>query len=124
MLSDNAQALLSAMLNKKLFVALREPVDLHRMGELLEEHLRWAVEAERSGHLFASGPFVAPGQPPGAAGGMSILRTESLEQAQALLAQDPFVREGAVQVTWREWRLMEGGFKLTLCFSDQSLQVD
>lgn len=119
--SENAKALLGAMLNQTFFVALREPLDLARMDALLEAHLQWAVQAE--GHLLASGPFVAPGQPPGAAGGMTIVRAQSLEEAQALLAQDPFVREGAVKVSWRQWSVMEGGFSLQVRFSDQRVQL-
>ena len=122
--SENAKALLASMLNKTLFVALREPADLARMDSLLEEHLRWAIEAERSGQLFASGPFVAAGQPPGAAGGMTIVRAGSLQEAQSVLALDPFVREGAVRLSWRQWSLMEGSLSLTLRFSDQSLHLD
>jgi uncharacterized protein YciI len=118
-----AQDLLRAMLNKPLYVALRQPRDTARMGELLEPHLRWAIAAEQRGELFASGPFVAEGVAPGALGGMSILRAASLEEAQQILAQDPFVREGVVTVEIRKWLLMEGGMTVTLRFSDQSSRL-
>ena len=122
--SENAKALLAAMLNQSFFVALREPADLFRMDTLLEAHLKWAVQAEREGHLLASGPFVAQGQPPGAAGGMTIVRAENLQQAQALLQQDPFVAEGAVRLSWKQWSVMEGGFSVQVRFSDQRMKLD
>lgn len=122
--NENARALMASMFNKTFFVALREPLDLARMDALLEEHLHWAMEAEMNGHLFGSGPFVAAGQPPGAAGGMTIVRAHSLQEAQSVVAQDPFVREGAVRLSWRQWSLMEGSVRVTLRFSDQSLHLD
>ena len=54
-LTPNVQAMLAAMLNKPLFVALRQPANLTRAGELLQSHLEWAVAAERRGEIFASG---------------------------------------------------------------------
>lgn len=122
--SENAKALLAAMLNQTFFVALREPADLARMDALLEAHLKWAVQAERDGHLLASGPFMAEGQPPGAAGGMTIVRARNLAEAQALLSQDPFVREGAIRLSWRQWSVMEGGFSVQVRFSDQRMQLN
>jgi uncharacterized protein YciI len=115
--------LLAAMLNKPMFVALREPRDLRKIQALLPAHLEWAIQAERRGELFASGPFAAEGCPPGAAGGMTIIRAGSYAEAEAILAKDPFVREGVVNVTLRKWVVMEGGFTVTVRFSDQSAQL-
>ena len=120
MASTASQQLLRSMLNKPLYVALRTPVDTTRMSELLEPHLRWAIAAERRGELFASGPFVAEGEAPGALGGMSILRAGSQDEALAILAGDPFVAEGVFAVEVRRWLLMEGGFTVNVRLSDQS----
>lgn len=68
MLGTEVQELLRAMLNKPLYVALRQPADLSRLPELLEEHLRWTIAAEQRGELFASGPFVDDGGAPGTQG--------------------------------------------------------
>jgi len=115
--------LLAAMLNKSMFVALREPRDLRQIQALLPAHLEWAIQAERRGELFASGPFAAEGCPPGAAGGMTIVRASSYAEAEAILAKDPFVREGVVNITLRKWVVMEGGFTVTVRFSDQSAHL-
>jgi uncharacterized protein YciI len=117
---SESQALLRQMLQKPLFVAIRSCLDLSKVPGLLQEHLLWAIGAERRGELFASGPFVDDTSPPGALGGMSVLRAASLEEAQQIMAADPFIREGAYTATIRKWMLMEGGLTLTVRFSDQS----
>jgi uncharacterized protein YciI len=122
-LSESARSLLAGMLNKPLFVALREPANVELMGSLLEAHLRWAVEAEARGELFASGPFTAPGAAPGVLGGMSIVRASGPDEARAILARDPFVAQGAVRIDLRQWLLMEGGLTVTVRFSDQTAQI-
>ena len=121
--TEAAQQLLRSMLNKPLYVALRTPRDTSRLDELLEPHLRWAIAAERRGELFASGPFVADGVPPGMLGGMSIVRAGSEEDARAILAADPFVAAGVFSVELRRWMLMEGGFTVTVRLSDQSSRL-
>ena len=123
MVFEAAHELLRSMLNKPLYVALRTPLDTARMGELLMDHLHWAIAAERRGELFASGPFVAEGAEPGNLGGLSIMRAGSLDEARAILAKDPFVEHGAVSIELRRWLLMEGGVTVTVRFSDQSSRV-
>ena len=126
MTSTAAQDIMRAMLNKPLYAALRQPVDLSRVAALLEDHLRWAIGAEHRGELFASGPFVAEGfapGAPGALGGLSILRADSVEEAQRILQRDPFIREGVFKADVKRWMLMEGGLTLTVRFSDRSGRI-
>jgi uncharacterized protein YciI len=118
--SEAAEVQLRSMLNKCLYVALRATRDARRLEELLEAHLQWAIATERRGELFASGPFVADGASPGAAGGMSIVRASSEAEARNILANDPFVAQGAVEIEVRRWRLMEGGFTVTVRLSSQT----
>jgi uncharacterized protein YciI len=120
MLGPEIQNLLRAMLNKPLYVALRQPADLSRVAELLEAHLRWTIGAEQRGELFASGPFVADDAAPGALGGLSILRADSVEEARRILTADPFIREGVFTADVKKWMLMEGGLTLTVRFSERS----
>lgn len=121
--SAAAQQMLQSMLNKRLFVVLRTTRDAKRLDELLEAHLKWAVAAELRGELFASGPFVTEGAAPGSAGGMSIVRASHEDEARALLAGDPFVAHGAVDIEVREWLLMEGSFTVTVRFSNQTSRL-
>ncbi|MBT2304059.1 hypothetical protein J7E70_26840 [Variovorax paradoxus] len=121
--SAAAQLLLQSMLNKQLYVVFRTARDLKLLDELLESHLQWAVAAEQRGELFASGPFVARDAAPGSAGGMSILRAGSEEEARAIVSADPFVGGGAVDVEVREWQLMEGSFTMTIRLSNQTSRL-
>lgn len=115
-----AQALMQGMLKKTLYVVLRTPVDLSRINDLLPAHLEWAMQCEKRGELFASGPFVADGGAPGSAGGMSIFRAGSVEEVERILSGDPFIQQGVFSVEIKKWVLMEGGFTLSVRFSDQS----
>ena len=117
---ESTRSILDAMLNKTLFVVLRTPVDIARMPDVLEEHLHWAMGAERRGELFASGPFVAKGAAPGSQGGMSIVRACDHEEVRRILEMDPFVRERLVTLDIRQWSLMEGCVSISLRFSDRS----
>ncbi|KDB08158.1 YCII-related protein [Burkholderia sp. lig30] len=121
--ADSASEMLAAMLNKPLYVALRLPVDLARMAELLPAHLEWAIRAEQRGELFASGPFAADNAAPGTAGGMSIVRAASAEEAADILAADPFIRERVFKAEIRKWILMEGSITMNVRFSDQTARV-
>lgn len=116
----NAQAMMAKMLGKPLFVALRIPADLSRFTDNLTAHLKWAMQCEQRGELFASGPFVEAGGVPGALGGMSIFRASSEAEVRKILADDPFIREGVYTVDIKKWVLMEGGMTLSVRFSDQS----
>ncbi|WP_397475225.1 YciI family protein [Pusillimonas sp.] len=115
-----AQALMQGMLKKPLYVVLRTPVDLTRINELLPAHLEWAVQCEKRGELFASGPFVNEGGAPGADGGMSIFRADSVAEVERILAGDPFIQQGVFSAAIKKWVLMEGGFTVSVRFSDQS----
>ena len=119
----NAQEMLAGMLNKELYVALRQPADTSKMSELLSSHLQWAVAAEGRGELFASGPFAKPGSPPGLGGGMTILRAESVDHAMKILEKDPFIAQGVFTVDVRKWVVMEGSITLSVRFSDQSSRL-
>lgn len=120
MFSPESKRLLEGMLNKPLYAVFRKPADLSKFSSLLEDHLRWAIQCEKKGVLFASGPFVKEGGVPGAAGGMSILRAASEPEALDILSSDPFIREGVYTIEVKKWMLMEGGFSVTLHLSDKT----
>jgi len=117
---SQAQALMQGMLKKPLYVVLRTPVDLSRINELLPAHLEWAVQCEKRGELFASGPFVQEGGAPGTGGGMSIFRADYVAEVERILSGDPFIQQGVYAADIKKWLLMEGGVTVTFRFSDQS----
>ncbi len=119
----DAKALLAGMLNKPFYVALRKPADLSRLESLLAAHLEWAIQAERRGELFMSGPFVADGARPGTQGSMTILRADSEAAAWRIIEQDPFIKQGVFTAEVKRWMLMEGSMTVSVRFSDQSYQL-
>ena len=84
---------------------------------LLPDHLRYIVDLEHRGSVFASGPFVADdGSVDGT--GMTLLRAGSADEAAALADRDPFVLAGLRRFDVKPWRVVEGGFTLAVRFSD------
>lgn len=119
----DVKAQLAGMLNKSFYVSLRRPADLSRLDSLLQAHLDWAVQAERRGELFMSGPFMAEGAKPGTQGGMMILRADSEAAAWRIIEQDPFIKQGVFTAEVKRWVLMEGSMTVSVRFSDQSYQL-
>jgi uncharacterized protein YciI len=122
-MNADLQELLSGMLNLKLVVMLREPTGRSMRDQDLREHLDWMIENEKAGIIFASGPFVRNGVPPGADGGLTILRVSGLEHAQEIAETDPFVIRGIISYRLHEWLLMEGGITVKVSFSDRVASI-
>ena len=107
------------MLDRTLYVALSRPlVPGEQLAPELPAHLEFMIALEARGVLFASGPFFAPGGQ-GTGAGLTIVRAGSLEEARAILAQDPFVVAGLRAFDLHEWHLMEGALQLTVLASQQ-----
>jgi len=118
--NDNPAAMLARSARLKLFVMLRRTEKPAQIPALLAAHLRWMIEREREGVVFLSGP-VAPRQGAVALDGMTLLRTDTIEQAEAIAQQDPFVLNGAVSFEMREWTAFEGAIRLELNLSDSTV---
>lgn len=104
-------------LAQRFYVVIAEPTD--RAGErhaVLDRHLAYLDEIERAGHLFLAGPFVRD-DGPSTGGGLFVLRAESLSQAEAIAARDPYNAGGYRQATVRPWRLDQGSFGLDISFT-------
>ncbi len=115
--------LTSRMLRKKFYVVVS---NAHcRPDELaphLAAHLEYMIELEKSGTLFASGPFTeTDGSQRG--NGMSIVRADSIDHARKLAEADPFYAAGLRSFEIREWTVMEGALGITVNFSDQSIAL-
>nr|WP_315594174.1 YciI family protein [uncultured Cupriavidus sp.] len=118
----NASQMMAKMLRKRLFVAIRSPVDAEKGGEILASHLQWAIDAERRGELFMSGPFLG-GAAPGELGGMTLIRAGTEEEARTIMNSDPFIIDGVFTFELREWMVMEGSISINVNFSDKSVKV-
>jgi uncharacterized protein len=76
------------------------------MGAMMPEHLAHMTELERSGVLFASGPFLDPDGRPGDA--LSIIHAPSKARATAIAGAEPLVKAGVRTFEVRQWRLTKG----------------
>ena len=110
-MSSTLDQLLARTANIALFAIFMQPTedfqDLQtpQGAALLTEHLEYLFGLEDQNRLLASGPL-DPDAPSNE--GMCILRAESLAQAQAIAAAEPFARAGWRINTVRAWRLNEG----------------
>jgi uncharacterized protein len=117
------EALTSKMLNKRLYVVIWKSFgnpDLIKRD--VELHLRYMIELEKRGVVFASGPFT-PGLGSALGDGLTIFRAMSLDEAKAFANSDPFVLSGARGYDLHEWTIMEGRVGLEVSFSDKTNKV-
>lgn len=112
------------MLKRRLYVVFATPeVSMEEMVRLLPDHLEYMIELEKTGVLFASGPFLAEdGTVPGS--GMTILRAASREEAESLAERDPFYEAGMRSFEIKAWQLNEGSFSVRIDYSDGTYAVE
>jgi uncharacterized protein YciI len=91
-----------------------------RLEPLLTEHLRYMIDLEARGLLFASGPLAEPdGSTSGA--GLTALCVPLEADARALADDDPFARHGLRSYTLQRWTLIEGNLSTSVRLSDSSV---
>jgi uncharacterized protein YciI len=111
------------MLKKKLYVVLSKAVAPGpRLKEVLSDHLRYMIDLEKKGLVFASGPLTEEGGEPRGEG-LTILRAANAAEARMIAEADPFYREGLRTFEVRAWTVMEGSLELKVNLSDQSVEV-
>jgi uncharacterized protein YciI len=80
-LQERANQLNAQMLQKRLYAVLTPPLKpMSELAVVLPDHLKYMIDLEKSGILFASGPFLS-GEHVEPGSGMTILRAASLEEA-------------------------------------------
>tara|TARA_R110002110_G_scaffold11656_4_gene55823 strand:+ start:4999 stop:5391 length:393 start_codon:yes stop_codon:yes gene_type:complete len=114
-----ASATAKGMLAKEFFVVFTEPTgDLAAVQEARAEHLKYQVEIEQKGIMFAAGPFANDSGDAWSGEGMIIIRASSIEEATEIAQADPMHSSGARRFRIRPWLVNEGGFNLRVTFSD------
>ena len=115
--------LLRPMLKKRLFVALNKAVATsEQMLPHVAEHLAYMNRMEGEGKLFASGPFIEEGVLVG--DGLTILQTDTLEEARAIMLAEPLIERGMRVFELRPWELREGRITVTLNASTSTFKLD
>ena len=113
------------MLAKQLFVVFTEPTgDLGKVQEARAEHLKYQVEIEQKGIMFAAGPLADASGERWGGDGMIIIRADSMEEATRIAEADPMHSSGARTFRIRPWLMNEGGFNLRVTFSDGKQRIE
>ncbi|MGB0631572.1 MAG: YciI family protein, partial [Alphaproteobacteria bacterium] len=120
-----ATASQKGMLAKQLFVVFTEPTgDLDKVQESRADHLKYQVEIEQKGIMFAAGPLADDSGEAWGGDGMIIIRADSLEAATRIAEADPMHASGARKFHIRPWLMNEGGFNLRVTFSDGKQRIE
>jgi uncharacterized protein YciI len=107
------------LLAKKLYVVLTKPDgDMEAVMENLQEHLKYQLELEANGSMFAAGPFADDEEQEWEGEGMVILRAESLAEARSMAENDPMHKSGARTFRLRPWMLNEGSITINITYSN------
>ena len=120
---DKIAKLLAPMLRQRLFVALSTArASAEQMLPHVAEHLEYMTSLEEKGVLFASGPFIQPGVLVG--DGLTILQTDTFEEARALMQNEPLIRLGFRAFDLRPWELREDQISVTLNVSKSNFSLE
>ena len=94
-----------------------KPVD-----EIRQEHFAYLSDLEARGILLAAGPFMdADGSRHGA--GMMILRASSMEEADAIAAEEPYRKYGIRSHSPTPWQWAEGAVTQTVRMKAKTFEV-
>ena len=106
------------MLQKQLYMVHTFPTNgMGPVMENIEPHLKFQIELEEKGIMFAAGPFWDDNEELWEGEGMVIIRAASLEHAKEIAATDPMHSSGARSFTVRPWLLNEGRVTVAVDFS-------
>src|SRR5215217_3469405 len=115
-IEERIRRLTEPMLRRKLYVVFSTPTAApDQIKDCLPEHLEYMIALEKTGVVFASGPFTEGTAPPRGEG-MTILHVSSEAEARQLAEADPFFTRGLRSFTIREWMLMEGALSMRINF--------
>lgn len=121
--SDSVDAATKGFLGRKLWVVLVTLTSAREaLAPYLAEHIEVMLKLEEEGAVIGAGPFLDDaGQNSG--NGMFILAAPDLAAAHALVARDPFAREGLRRYEIRPWIMNLGRASVSMRFSDQSAKL-
>jgi len=108
------------MLQKQLYAIFTTPVNgLGPVFANIEEHLKFQVELERQGIMFAAGPLWTDDEQYWEGEGMVIVRAASRDEAIKIAENDPMHKAGARSFKVRPWLINEGSVTVRVDFSTQ-----
>jgi uncharacterized protein len=110
------------MIKRSFFVMSRSVVDISKFRQALPDHLRWLMDLEDKGLIFASGPAFKRDDTP--APGMTIFRAADFKHAEELAASDPVCLARGAQFQLFRWTVGAGRISVSIDFSDQTYRFD
>jgi uncharacterized protein YciI len=110
------------MLKRSFYVMSRTVVDGPKFKRALPDHLRWLMDLEDKGLIFASGPAFKRDDTP--APGMTVFRATDFTHAERLAASDPVCLANAAQFQIVRWVVGAGRLSVSVDFSDQTYKFD
>jgi len=120
-LLGEAQVLKEKMWGRHYYVMIRTIVDPGVIPGIIPQHLQWLIGLEKRNLIFASGPLFDTSDKQ--TGGMTVFRTETLQETEELAADDPLVSSGAMDFEIQRWQINEGRINVSVDFSDQTFTV-
>ncbi len=119
------EAHLSKVLGKTLYVSLSRADADHWPPplELVMRHVKYMSDLEARGIVFAAGPFVNE-QNERLRDGLVIVRADSVDEAAAIIADDPFHSGGHRTFELNRWSLNQGNIGVHVRFSNAEYTLD
>lgn len=81
-----------------LYAAIMKTIDSKKDEEFLEEHISYLNKYIDSGEIYAKGPFLDH------SGGLVIYNVGSIEEAKAIIDNDPAIVNNSRTYELKEWR--------------------
>lgn len=123
-MASDVRAACEGMLQLQLYAVFTKPADgMQPVMEMLERHLEYQLAMEKSGVLFAAGPFWTDDEQRWRGEGMVVIRAANLAAARAIAAKDPMHASGARTFEVRPWLINEGTLTLRLDHSTRSFEA-
>lgn len=108
------------MLQRQLYAIFTTPTDgLGPVFAVIEEHLKFQVQLERDGILYAAGPMWTDDGHAWEGEGLVIVKAASREEAIDIANRDPMHVSGARSFRVRPWLINEGTVTIRLDNSTQ-----
>lgn len=112
------------MLQRQLYAIFTTPTDgLGPVFANIEEHLKFQVQLEQDGILYAAGPMWTDDEEHWEGEGLVVVKAASRAEAIAIAETDPMHKSGARSFRVRPWLINEGSVTITLNNSSQTFTV-
>ncbi len=108
------------LLGLRLWIVETMPVDRENIAATMEKHIRYQLELEAKGIMFAAGPVLAEDAKKPDGNGMIVIRAKDEDEARAISDADPMHASGARKYRLRQWIVNEGSFTVRVPFSRYS----